>query len=89
MDIPKAGTPMPADLPAAPLNYSGTDLYYTQNWTSQVAQLLSDQSGQFYQEYYTTNQNVNFAENLKLRVAEGWQGPAHLVNPIHAETNSP
>ena len=89
MDIPKAGAPMPADLPAAPLNYSGTDLHYTQNWTSQVAQFLSDHSGQFYQEYYTTNQNVNFVENVKLNMAEGWQGLANLVNPINADTNSP
>jgi hypothetical protein len=89
MDIPKAGAPMPADLPPAPLNYSGTDLHYTQNWTSQVAQFLSDHSGRFYPEYYTTNQNVNFVENLKLCVAEGWQGSINLRLPIHTNTDSP
>jgi len=81
MDIPKAGAPMPADLPPAPSNYSGTDVHYTQNWTSQVAQFLSDHSGRFYQEYYTTNQSVNFVENMKLRVAEGWQGSTNLGFP--------
>jgi hypothetical protein len=89
MDIPKAGAPMPADLPPAPLIYSGTDLYYTQNWTFQVAQFLSDHSGRFYQEYYTTNQNVNFAENMKLRVAEGWRSTTSLGSAINAKTNAP
>jgi len=74
MDIPKAGAPMPADLPPAQPDYSGSELRYTENWASQVAQFLSDHSGRFYQEYSTTNQNVNPAEDLKLRVAEGWQG---------------
>jgi hypothetical protein len=89
MDIPNAGAPMPADLPPAPLNYSGTDLHYTQNWTSQVAQFLSDHSGRFYQEYYTTNQNVNFAENLRLCVAGGWRSSTNLGTSINAKTNAP
>ena len=89
MDIPNAGAPMPADLPPAPLNYSGTDLHYTQNWTSQVAQFLSNHSGRFYQEYYTTNQNVNFVENMKLRVAEGWRSSTSLGSAINAKTNAP
>jgi hypothetical protein len=88
MDIPKAGTPMPADLPPMPLNYSGSELRYTGNWTFQAVQFLSDHSRQFYQEYYTTNQNVA-PENLKLSVAEGWQGSVNLVNPIDAGTNAP
>ena len=81
MGIPKAGTPMPADLPPAPLNYSGSDLRYTQNWTSQAIQFLSDHSRQFYQAYCTTNQNVNPAENLSLRVAEGWQNAPDATMP--------
>ena len=89
MDIPRAGTPMPAVLPPAPLNYSGSDLRYTENWTSQAAWFLRDHSGQFHQEYYTTNQNVNYAENLKLCVAEGWQGSIKLESPIHPNTNAP
>jgi hypothetical protein len=89
MDIPKAGAPMPADLPPPPLNYSRSELRYTQNWTSQVAQFLSDHSRQFHQEYYTTNQNVNSAENLKLRVAEGWQSSTSLGSPFNAKTNAP
>ena len=89
MDIPKAGAPMPTDLPPVPSSYSGSELRYTGNWTSQVAQFLSDHSGQFYQEYYTTNQNVNPAENLKLSVAEGWQSSTSLGFPINAKTNAP
>jgi len=89
MDMPKAGALMPADLPPVPANNSGTELRYTGNWASQVAQFLSDHSGQFYQEYYTTNQNVNSAENVKLRVAEGWQSSTNLGAAINEQTNSP
>lgn len=74
--VPKAGRPMPADLPPAPTNYFGPELRYTWNWTSQVAQFLSNESRQFNLEYYTTNQSVNSAEDLKLFEAGGWQGAA-------------
>jgi hypothetical protein len=88
MNIPKAGTPMPADLPPVPANYSGSELRYTQNWTSQATQFLSDHSRQFTQVNFATDQNVA-PENLKLSVAEGWQGSANLVNPLNTGTNSP
>ena len=48
MDIPKSGAPMPASLPPAPADYSGPELRYTQNWSSQVAQFLSNQSRQYH-----------------------------------------
>jgi hypothetical protein len=86
MDIPKAGTRMPPDLPPAPANFSGSDLRFTQNWTYQVAQFLSNHAGRFYDEYYTTNQSVNFEENMKLRLAEGWQDSTDIdvpSNPQH------
>ena len=88
INIPRTGAPMPADLPPAPLDFSGSDLRFTANWTSQVAQFLSDHSNRFYQEYYSTNQNVNFAENLKLCVAEGWQSSVNLKFPIRTNTDS-
>jgi hypothetical protein len=81
MDIPKAGAPMPADLPPVPPGYLGTDRGYTQNWTSQAVQFLSDHSSRFYQDYCTTNESVNFVENMKLRVAEGWQSSTNLASP--------
>jgi hypothetical protein len=87
--IPKAGAPMPADLPPVPPNYAGSDLRYTENWASQVTQFLSNRSRQFSQDYYTTNQNVNSAENLKLCVAEGWQSTTSLGSPADGKTNAP
>jgi len=80
---------MPADLPPVPPNYAGSDLRYTGNWASQVTQFLSNRSRQFSQEYYTTNQNVNSAENLRLCVAEGWQSSTSLGSPANGRTNAP
>jgi hypothetical protein len=88
MNIPKAGAPMPADLPQVPANYSGSELHYTQNWTSQIAQFLSNHSRQFTQVDFAANQNVA-PENLKLSMAEGWQSSTNLGFPIHADTNAP
>jgi hypothetical protein len=88
MDIPKAGAPIPTDLPPAPADYSGPELRYTQNWTSQVARFLSDHGRQFTPVFFATNQNVA-PENLKLNMAEGWHGSVNLGNPRNAETNSP
>jgi hypothetical protein len=34
---------------------------------------LSNHSRLFQQVYYSTNENVNFTENLQLQMAEGWQ----------------
>lgn len=74
VDIPAPGKPMEADLPPPPLKFSGwSDRPYNQLWAPQVAQFLSDHSRSFELVYCTTNQNVNFIENLRLRVAEGWR----------------
>lgn len=89
MNIPRIGTTMPPDVPPAPPNYSGSELRYTENWASQVAQFLSDHSGRFYQEYNTTNLNVNAAEDVKLLVAEGWQSSARFGSATNAKTNTP
>lgn len=73
-DIPAPGIPMQPDLPPPPLKFSGwSDRPYNQLWSPQVAQFLSNHSRSFAQDYYTTNQNVNFVENLRLFVAEGWR----------------
>jgi hypothetical protein len=85
MDIPKAGTRMPPDLPPAPANFSGSDLRFTQNWTYQVAQFLSNHAGRFYEEYCTTNQNINSEENMKLSEAEGWQGSTNIGVPSNPQ----
>ena len=87
--IPKAGAPMPTDLPPVPPKDAGSDLRYTENWASQVTQFLSNRSRQFSQDYYTTNQNVNSAENLRLCVAEGWQSSTSLGSPANGKANAP
>lgn len=76
VNLPRSGAPMPADLPPAPTNYAGTELRYTQNWTVQVAQFLSDHGRQFTEVDFKTGQNVA-PENLKLFLAEGWQSPTN------------
>ena len=88
MNIPTAAAPMPADLPPAPLNYSGSDLRYTENWASQTARFLGDHSRQFTQVDFKSSQNVA-PENLKLLVAEGWPGSPGDLNPVNAKTNAP
>jgi hypothetical protein len=73
-DIPAPGIPMDPDLPPPPLKFSGwSDRPYNQLWTPQVAQFLSDHSRHFAQVYYTTNQSINYTENLFLDAADGWR----------------
>jgi hypothetical protein len=88
MDIPKAGTPMPAGLPPTPADYSGPELRYTQNWSSQVAQFLSNRSRQFTQVDFAPSQNVA-PENMKLIVVTGWQGSTGDATSHNAKTNAP
>ena len=72
--IPAPGKPLPPDLPPPPLKYSNwSDQPYNRNWTDQTVIFLSNHSRLFQQVYYSTNENVNFTENLQLQMAEGWQ----------------
>jgi hypothetical protein len=88
MDVPKSGAPMSASLPPAPADYSGPELRYTQNWSSQVAQFLSNQSRQITRVDFAPSQNVA-PENMKLIVVTGWQGSTNSVTSLNAETNAP
>jgi hypothetical protein len=88
MDIPKPGTPMPTGLPPAPADYSGPELRYTENWSSQVAQFLSNRSRQLTRVDFAPSQNVA-PENMKLIVVTGWQGSTNSVTSLNAETNAP
>jgi hypothetical protein len=88
MAIPKAGAPIPADLPPVAPNYAGSELRHTGNWTVQVAQFLSNHSGRFAPVELKTAQNVA-PENLKLYAAEDWQGAANVEAPANVKTNSP
>ncbi len=74
INIPAPGKPPPPDLPPPPLKYSNwSDKPYNRNWTAQAVGFLSNHSRQFQRVYYSTNENVNFTENLQLQMAEGWQ----------------
>jgi hypothetical protein len=88
LDIPKAGAPMPADLPPAPADYSGSDLRYSLNWISQAGQFLSNRGRQSTQVKFIANQNID-PENVNLFWVEGWQISANLGNPANAGTKSP
>jgi hypothetical protein len=80
--IPAAGQPVPPDLPPPPLKYSHwSDQPYNRNWAAQAASFLSNHSRQFRQVYSSTNENVNFTENLPLQVAAGWQSSTNLGFP--------
>lgn len=88
--IPVPGKPLPPDLPPPPLRYSNwSDQPYNRAWIDQAAGFLSNHSLRFQQDYYSTNEDVNFTENLQIHVAEGWQNstnPGRLFNP---KTNAP
>jgi ABC-type multidrug transport system fused ATPase/permease subunit len=88
MDIPKPGAPMPASLPPAPADYSGPELRYTQNWSSQVAQFLSNRSCQITRVDFAPSQNIA-PENMKLIVASGWQASTSEATSHDAKTNAP
>ncbi len=88
MTIPPAGAPVPADLPPALADFSGSELRYTGNWTAQVVQFLSNHSGRFGPVDFTTSRYVA-PENLKLFVAEGWQDTSSFAAPPSVGTNSP
>jgi len=88
MDIPKSGTPMPASLPPATADYSRPELRYTQNWSSQVAQFLSNRSRQFTRVDFASSQNVA-PENMKLIVASGWQDSTNDATSRDAKTSAP
>ena len=88
MDIPKPGAPMPAGLSPAPADYSGPELRYTQNWSSQVAQFLSNQSRQITRVDFAPSQNVA-PENMKLIVATGWQGSTGDAASPNGKTHVP
>jgi hypothetical protein len=88
--IPAPGKPLPPDLPPPPLKYSNwSDQPYNRAWIDQAAGFLSNHSLRFQQDYYSTNEDVNFTENLQLHVAEGWQNAANLGRLINAKTNAP
>jgi hypothetical protein len=84
MEIPKAGTPAPAEPPPPPLKHSGwSDGPYDLAWILQTDQFLSDHSLRITRVYYTTNQAVNPYECLTLNVAEGWQnGATNKMNSV-------
>jgi hypothetical protein len=76
----------PAEWPPPSKSTDWLDRPYSQTlaiqaWTDQCEQFLADHSREFKPVYYTTNQNVNFAEDLQLRVAEGWRDNAPSKNP--------
>jgi len=74
MNAPAPGAPPPADLPPAPLKFTGwSDTPYTIRWNEQVAHFLTHHSREFGRIPVPVKGEVNYHENLNLFIASGWQ----------------
>ena len=74
MNAPAPGEPMPADLPPAPLKFTGwSDTPYTIRWNKQVTHFLTHHSREFGRIPVLVKGEVNYHENLDLFIASGWQ----------------